>query len=441
MALQIAGEAQRQGVDPGTALTIWNAEGGVTNPATKNPRSSATGIFQHLDSTWQAQGGTDQDRLDAGRQVQLGVALTKQNIDALAKDLGRQPQPWEVYLAHQQGIEGATALLHADPNASAAGALGGSKDKLALNGIQADATVRQALGYIRSYVDRHAQMYEPNGVPSAQNIAQNYDAHLQAVSDQAQRDYPGDPRMRQVYVSHYEQLAGRQIRAEQVTDRADRDIVMKALVGPNGIKDPRQIMSDPSLMDAYNRSLQKDPGFADTVSKAINANAWAAWDPAASASTDQLYNQLYGMSVTDRDDFSKLDLMQYYGGMPVSQFKDLRNIQQKIQDKDAAEAARQTNMSASLTAINDVTGLAAVSPDSPYYKMDHASTLVSEQQKWNEFVGRFRQAIGDWRQNNGGKIPSVLQEREIAQQILFPQGTPAQEPPTYAGAASGSEIS
>src|SRR5208283_4601167 len=179
---------QRQGVDPGTALTIWSAEGGVSNPATKNPASSATGIFQHLDSTWKAQGGTDQDRLDTGRQVQLGVALVKQNTEALAKDLGRQPQPWEVYLAHQQGLAGATALLHADPNASAAGALGGSTDKLTLNGIPADATVSHALGYIKNYVDRHAQMYDPNGVPRAQNIAGNYSAHLQGVSDQAQRD-------------------------------------------------------------------------------------------------------------------------------------------------------------------------------------------------------------------------------------------------------------
>ncbi len=115
-AQQIAGEAQRQGVDPATALTIWSAEGGVTNPAARNPKSSATGIFQFMPDTWEGMGGTDSDRLDAGRQVQLGVALTRQNSVALAKDLGRQPQPWEVYLAHQQGPGGAeAALLHADP--------------------------------------------------------------------------------------------------------------------------------------------------------------------------------------------------------------------------------------------------------------------------------------------------------------------------------------
>jgi len=170
-AQAIGTEAQKQGVDPSTMLTIWSAEGGVTNPATKNPRSPATGYFQFMPDTWKNMGGTDQDRLDPNRQIELGVALTKQNTQALTKDLGRQPQPWEVYLAHQQGIEGATALLHADPNANAVGVLGGSADKLTLNGIPADATAGQALRYIKDYVDQHAQMYTPEGNPSAQNIA------------------------------------------------------------------------------------------------------------------------------------------------------------------------------------------------------------------------------------------------------------------------------
>lgn len=148
----------------------------------KNPSSSATGIFQHIDSTWQTQGGSDQDRFDANRQIQLGVALAKENRQALAKDLGRQPQPWEVYLAHQQGIEGATALLHADPNASAAGVLGGSANKLTLNGIPADATASQALNIIRNYVDKHAQMDTPEGNPSAQNTAQNYEQHMNQLA-------------------------------------------------------------------------------------------------------------------------------------------------------------------------------------------------------------------------------------------------------------------
>jgi hypothetical protein len=39
--------------------------------------------------------------------------------------------------------------------------------------------------------------------------------------------------------------------------------------------------------------------------------------------TNNLSNQFDGTSATDRDGFSKLDLTQYYGAMPVSLFNDL----------------------------------------------------------------------------------------------------------------------
>ena len=209
MARAIAGEAQRQGVDPGTALTIWSAEGGVTNPATKNPDSRATGIFQHTSGTWSDLGGTDQDRLDASRQVQLGVALARQNTAALAKDLGRQPQPWEVYLAHQQGLDGAKALLHADPDANAAEVVGNLK-AITLNGGTPDMSAGQFTNYIKGYVDRHSMMYAANGVPTAQNLKENYEAGLQAVTDLARQEYLGDPTAEGRYRSHYIQQMGQQ---------------------------------------------------------------------------------------------------------------------------------------------------------------------------------------------------------------------------------------
>jgi hypothetical protein len=65
------------------------------------------------------------------------------------------------------------------------------------------------------------------------------------------------------------------------------------------------------------------PHTRDKVDKAINLNAWNAWDPPATQKTNDLYNQLNGMSATDREAFSKLNLMQYYGAMPVLQFNEL----------------------------------------------------------------------------------------------------------------------
>jgi hypothetical protein len=412
MAQAIAGEAQRQGVDPSTALTIWSAEGGITNPATKNPSSSATGIFQHTSGTWSDLGGTDQDRLDASRQVQLGVALTRENNAALARDLGRQPQPWEVYLAHQQGIDGATALLHADPNANAGDVVGNLK-AITQNGGAPDTTAGQFINYIKGYVDRHSMMYAANGAPTAQNLTENYEAGLQAVTDLARQEHPNDPGAEERYRSHYLQQTGQQIHAEQVTNQPNWNIVRASLAGPTPVKSWQEFVSDPRRLDAYNSIYKSDPSAYNLVDKAITTNAMSAWDPPATDQTNQLYDNLNGMQYTDRDRFSNLNLMQYYGGMPVAQLNGLMDAQDRIRKSDATEAAKHASLQSSISAVKDLTSLAGASAESPFYKMDNASPSLPEQQKWNGFVSRFGQALEDWRQNNNGKIPTDMQKREI----------------------------
>ncbi len=434
MARAISAEAQRQGVDPNTALTIWSAEGGVTDPATKNPASAATGIFQFMPGTWSDMGGTDQDRLDAGRQVELGVALTKQNNAALAKDLGREPQPWEVYLAHQQGIGGATALLHAGPNANAGDVVGNPK-AITGNGGTPDTTAGQFIKTIKDYVDRHSMMYAPNGVPTAQNLLQNYESGLQAVTELARREYPGDPAAEQRYRSHYIQQAGQQLHAENMTNQANWSIVNAALNGPNAIKSEQDLLTNPRLMDAYNAILKNDPSAYKVVNNAITANAMAMWDPPASAQTNQLYDDLNGMKDTDREQFKNVNLMSYYGGMPVAQLNRLIDAQDRIRKNDATEAAKHTNLISSISAVKDLTIQAAASAESPFYKMDRTSPFVPEQQKWNGFVSKYGQALDDWQQNNNGKMLTDMQKREIARGILFPNGEPGQRQiPTQAGA-------
>ncbi len=435
MAQQIAAEAARQGVDPSTALTIWSAEGSVTNPATPNAKGSPVlGIFQFMPDTWADLGGTDQNRLDAARQVQLGIALAKQNSDALRKDLGRQPQPWEVYLAHQQGIDGTTALLHADPNANAGNVVGNPK-AITQNGGTPDTTAGQFINYIKGYVDRHSLMYAANGVPTAQNLTQNYEAGLQAVTDLARQEHPNDPGAEERYRSHYLQQTGQQIHAEQVTNQANWDIVRGSLAGPTPVKSWQEFVSDPRRLDAYNFIYRSDPSAYNLVDKAITINAMNAWDPPATNETNQLYDNLNGMKDTDRNRFSNLNLMSYYGGMPVGQLNNLISSQDKIRNNDGTEAAKRTSLQSSISAVNDLTSLAAASAESPFYKMDRTSPFPPEQKKWNVFVSRFGQGIEDWQQNNNDKIPTDMQKREIAQGILFPNGTPNQ--PVNAPPASG----
>lgn len=120
---KIAKTAAAEGVDVTTALTIAQIENASGDPNAKNPNSSAKGVYQFVDKTWKSMGGTDADRGNVDKQVELGVRLIKQNREGLRTALGREPTPAEIYLAHQQGLAGAKALLSAGAGVSAIDAL------------------------------------------------------------------------------------------------------------------------------------------------------------------------------------------------------------------------------------------------------------------------------------------------------------------------------
>ena len=113
MADMISSAATAQGVDPNLALRTAQIESSMgRNLGTRG------NIFQLGPSEWQASGGGDMT--DVPTQVRNGLTFLKTSQDQLAANLGRQPEPWETYLAHQQGVAGATALLNAPADASAA---------------------------------------------------------------------------------------------------------------------------------------------------------------------------------------------------------------------------------------------------------------------------------------------------------------------------------
>ena len=102
-----------------------------------------------------------------------------------------------------------------------------------------------------------------------------------------------------------------------MTNQANWNIVNASLNGPNAIKTEQDLLTNPRLMDAYSAILKSDPSVYKVVNNAINVNATGMWDTPATDLTDQVYNNLNGMQYTDRDRFANLNLMQYYGGMPV----------------------------------------------------------------------------------------------------------------------------
>ena len=91
-----------------------NAESAGDTQA-ENRRSTATGLFQFIDSTWRAYGGGG-NIFNVTDQCNAMVRLTLDNERTLTRVLGRAPTPGEYYLAHFAGPGGAEAVLEASPD-------------------------------------------------------------------------------------------------------------------------------------------------------------------------------------------------------------------------------------------------------------------------------------------------------------------------------------
>jgi hypothetical protein len=100
--------ALRHGVDPIGLIKTAGIESHF-NPAAKNPKSSAGGLFQFIDSTAKTYGLSN--KYDAAQAADAAARLWKDNRDSLAKSLGRDPTNGELYLAHQQGLGGALKII------------------------------------------------------------------------------------------------------------------------------------------------------------------------------------------------------------------------------------------------------------------------------------------------------------------------------------------
>lgn len=90
---------------------IASAESGG-NARAKNSRSTAKGVFQFIDSTWEKY-GQGQSVWDAAANTDAAVRLAKDNGKILRGVLGREPTAGEYYLAHFAGAGGAKDVLNA----------------------------------------------------------------------------------------------------------------------------------------------------------------------------------------------------------------------------------------------------------------------------------------------------------------------------------------
>ncbi|MEN6644316.1 MAG: transglycosylase SLT domain-containing protein [Armatimonadia bacterium] len=100
---------QAEGLPPNYLETISMLESsGGTNTGSGN---KYTGIFQVGPEVAADFGVTPEQLRDPRINAQVAAKLAARNAKLLRARLNREPQPWELYLAHQQGAGGATLLL------------------------------------------------------------------------------------------------------------------------------------------------------------------------------------------------------------------------------------------------------------------------------------------------------------------------------------------
>lgn len=125
----IVAAAEKHGVDADMMRRFAVLESGGDATAV-NKQSGAAGLYQFMPAT--AKEYELKNPLNAAESADAAARLTKRNSAALKQSLGRAPAPHEAYLAHQQGAQGAAALLKADADKTAVDALEGvygSKEK------------------------------------------------------------------------------------------------------------------------------------------------------------------------------------------------------------------------------------------------------------------------------------------------------------------------
>lgn len=111
--------AAKYGLDAGYLRTMAYIESkGDPNayPKGADPSKAAVGIYQFVPGTGKQYGlypgGVDQ-RTNWSMNVDAGARYAQDNMRSLTALLGRRPEPWELYLAHQQGSGGFAKLVTA----------------------------------------------------------------------------------------------------------------------------------------------------------------------------------------------------------------------------------------------------------------------------------------------------------------------------------------
>jgi hypothetical protein len=285
----IRSEAKAQGVDPRIALAVASMENDTFDPSRGNESGNkdAKGLFQVIGSTWNALGGTDENRLDMPSQAKFGVKNVAQNTRALQDTLHRQPTPGEIY-STQWGLGFAGALANAPDSQPVRDIFakvkippdaGMSQNKLpdSMTAGQLRAAFNQQMAKAMNRTAAYANAPEAGQEPAA------------PLDDNARKAIDNTPIPQQMaYLTHAESMARRDDSQQKA---AMEGRIQDTAAAYTNLQDAPNPPSLPELVDTYGavRGAQQYARLQDLQGYAHTGAAFATMPTAQIAST--LLNQ------------------------------------------------------------------------------------------------------------------------------------------------------
>lgn len=160
-------EAARQFNVPADVMFAVARQESAFKPDAKARTSSATGLFQHIDSTWNTMvdrygsrfGITRQTpRTDPKASALMGAAFMAENARQL-NAVGLEVTPSSLYMAHFAGAKGAIKALTAPPDKPASAVFGRAAAKA--NSFMSGKTVAEVRQFFDNKMARYTEQYAP----------------------------------------------------------------------------------------------------------------------------------------------------------------------------------------------------------------------------------------------------------------------------------------
>lgn len=207
-----------------------------------SPLSSARGPFQFIKSTAAKYGINP---MDFAQSADGAARLAKDNADYLRTNLGREPSPGELYLAHQQGADGALKLL-SNPTASAESIVG--RDAVRFNGGGPGMTAGQfASKWVSKFEGGNIQVADIPAVKPDKGVWQYVgDNEWQQAASKAER----------IQDQKAKDLEAANKQAVDDTIRSGYDMIAGDTLNAEWIEDNRETLS-PALYGTFKKALER----------------------------------------------------------------------------------------------------------------------------------------------------------------------------------------